>query len=120
MMKDSKKYYKNVKKLMPIYGKREKEFLNSLEERLNLLKDCDYNNIVEELGEPKDMISTYYQNVDNDDLLEKVSIRRFIKVSIVILLVVVSAFCCYRAYIFQKEYDEIKNSMDGYFEEVIE
>lgn len=119
-MKDSKKYYKNVKKLMPIYGKREKEFLNSLEERLNLLKDCDYNNIVEELGEPKDMISTYYQNVDNDDLLEKVSIRRFIKVSIVILLVVVSAFCCYRAYIFQKEYDEIKNSMDGYFEEVIE
>ena len=119
-MKDSKRYYKNVKKLMPIYGKREKEFLNSLEKRLDLLKDCDYNNIVEELGEPKDMISTYYQNVDNDDLLKKVNITRFIKVSIIILLVVVSVFCCYRAYIFEKEYDVIKNSKDGYFEEVIE
>ncbi len=66
------------------------------------------------------MISTYYQNIDNDDLLKKVNIRKFTKVSIVILLVVVSVFCCYRAYIFQKEYDEIQNSKDGYFEEVIE
>lgn len=119
-MRNGKIYYKNVKKLMPLYGKREKEFLKSLEERLEVLKDCGYDNIVEELGEPKDMISTYYQNIDNDDLLKKVSIRKFIKVSIVILLIVVSVFCCYKAYIFQKEYDEIQNSKDGYFEEVIE
>ena len=35
-------------------------------------------------------------------------------------LIIISIFLTYKAYIYQKTYEEVKNSSNGYFEEVIE
>ncbi|WP_349820786.1 hypothetical protein [Catenibacterium sp. RTP21428st1_D7_RTP21428_210409] len=49
-----------------------------------------------------------------------ISVRRLLKNFLSVALVVLLVFLCYKAYIYQKTFEEIRDSKGGYFEETIE
>lgn len=79
-----------------------------------------YDEIVHRLGTPKDVIMDYYDQQDIYEIIKKAKLTKNIKKLIIIFLIIISIFLTYKAYIYQKTYEEVKNSSNGYFEEVIE
>ncbi len=121
MNKDTKKYFKECKFLFPTFGKEEKIFLNKIKNIIELdNSSLNYKEITERLGEPKDIIISYYQEKDSMYLIKKARVAQLLKKFLFILLVAIIIFLGFKTYIYQQEYNEIKDSSNGYFEETIE
>lgn len=119
--KNVKKYIKQCKYLFASYGKSEKEYIRKLIDNIDDgSHDMTYNEVVERLGTPKEVIISYYEQEDMDRLIEKAKVRRLLKNFLSVALVVLMVFLCYKAYIYQKTFEEIRDSKGGYFEETIE
>lgn len=121
MNKDMKRYFKDCQSLFPMFRKEEKDFLNKIKNNV----ECDnshlsYKELKERLGEPKDIVISYYEEKDSMYLIKKARNTQLLRRFLFILLVVIIIFLGFRSYIYQQEYNEIKNSADGYFEETIE
>ena len=65
LMNNIKKYIKNIWTIMPMHTKKEKFYLNELKKHLNEYLDdhpqCSYDDIVQQFGEPKDIVVNYIQ-----------------------------------------------------------
>lgn len=121
MNKDVKKYFKECKYLFASYGKKEKEYLKRIKENLILEeKNITYDIIVDRLGTPKDVIIDYYEQEDSYELIKKSRLIKLLRRYLIIFLIILSIFLAYKSYIYQKTYDEVRDSNNGYFEEVIE
>lgn len=121
MNKDIKKYFKECKYLFSSYGKREKEYIKRLKDNLDIENNTmTYNDIVDRLGTPKEIIIDYYEQENVYNLIKKARFSKILKIFLIIILIITTLFFAYRSYIYQKEYDEITNSSNGYFETVIE
>lgn len=121
MNKDINKYFKECKYLFASYGKKEKAYLKKIKENIILENNAiTYDEIVHRLGTPKDVIMDYYDQQDIYEIIKKAKLTKNIKKLIIIFLIIISIFLTYKAYIYQKTYEEVKNSSNGYFEEVIE
>lgn len=119
--KNVKKYIKQCKYLFASYGKSEKEYIRKLIDNIDDgSHDMTYDEVVERLGTPKEVIISYYEQEDMDKLIEKAKVRRLLKNFLSVALVVLLVFLCYKAYIYQKTFEEVRDSKDGYFEEIIE
>ena len=75
LMNNIKKYIKNIWAIMPMHTKKEKFYLNELKKHLNEYLDdhpqCSYDDIVQQFGEPKDIVVNYIQNSDENGLYQK-------------------------------------------------
>lgn len=112
---------KQCKYLFASYGKSEKEYIRKLIDNIDDgSHDMTYDEVVERLGTPKEVIISYYEQEDMDRLIEKAKVRRLLKNFLSVALVVLMVFLCYKAYIYQKTFEEVRDSKDGYFEETIE
>lgn len=105
-MKDSQKYLKNIKRLFPFYGKEEKEFIQDIKNQVEGLHDCSYDNLVEEIGEPTDIVASYYQNVDTDVLIKKMKIRSLVKNILIVIVIMTFITCLWKIHIYNKAYEE--------------
>lgn len=119
-MNDKKRYYKDIKRLFTIYGKKEREFLEGIKKQVDDLGDCDYKTLIEEIGEPTDIISTYYQYVGSDYILKKLKTKRLIQCFCIIITVIVLITCLWRTYVLNEAYENFKNSVPTEIEERIE
>lgn len=119
--KNVKKYINDCKYLFASYGKSEKEYMNKLIENIDDgSHDITYDEILERLGTPKETIINYYNQKDMEILIQKAKIKKFSRIILSILVGILLIFLCFKAYIYQKTYDEVNNSTDGYFEETTE
>lgn len=78
-----------------------------------------YDEIVNRLGSPKDIIIAYYDEQDIYQLIRKSRLVKILRRFLIIFLIIISIFLAYKTYIYQTTYEEVKNSSNGYFEEVI-
>lgn len=89
MNKQIKKYIKDCKKIFPFYGRKEKSFFNHFEENiLEYYKDIsviNYNDIVTHFGQPKDIMISYINNCDNDEIINKMNIRKILRNATIII-----------------------------------
>lgn len=121
MNKQVRKYFRDCKMLFPSYGKEERNFLNKLKDNLDANElEMSYDEIVDRLGQPKDVIVSYYEEKDSMYLIKKAKLAHFVRAILVCALVAMIAFFSARLYIFEQEYKVIRESTDGYFEEIIE
>ena len=121
MNKDIKKYFNECKQLFSSYGKRKKEYLNKIKDNLDIENIAmTYDDIVKRLGVPKEVVIDYYEQENMYDLIKRAIFTKILKIFLIIFLVITSMFFAYKSYIYQNEYEEIKNSSNGYFEEVKE
>ncbi len=72
MNKAAKRYMKELKMLLTLRGKKEKQLFQGISLRLKELVESDfeitYERICEELGEPKEIVSEYFSNADTEYL----------------------------------------------------
>lgn len=82
-MNNIKKYIKNIWAIMPMHTKKEKFYLNELKKHLNEYLDdylqCSYDDIVQQFGEPKDIVVNYIQNSDENDLIKRMKLKSIIQ-----------------------------------------
>ena len=95
MNKEQKRYLKEIKALLPVYGKYEKRFFHDIKDSIYELdaEHITYEMLCLELGRPEDLIVNYYQ--DSTYLRKQLKRTRSIKevVLIIVLLAVVISLC---------------------------
>lgn len=97
MNKEQKHYLKEIKALMPVYGKYEKRFIHDIKASICELdaEHITYEMLCRKLGRPEDLIVNYYQEIDSTYLRKQLKRTHSIKavVLIIVLLAVVISLC---------------------------
>lgn len=111
-------YYQKLKTLIPIKGKYEKQFLNSIYENLEGLcseqPDITYDDLCNRIGTPKDLIIEYYENADTEYIIPKMKISSIIRNIFIAILLIIAIVTSIEAYSFHKLHMEVENSIDDY------
>lgn len=92
----TKQYIQEIKQLFPVYGKQEKEFMNSFLQNMSDYIECkDYPVSLEDLhtdiGTPTEIISDYLSHADTEYLAKKIRFAKHIKMTLFILITVITA-----------------------------
>lgn len=98
-------YIKSVKKLLPFYGAKEKEYIRRL--RMQLAEyaqgreDVSYDTLIAEFGSPSHVTSEYFAEMDEAYLFRHLRIRKYVRGFLIFLLVsfvLLESFRYYLAY----------------------
>lgn len=113
MNKVSRQFYRNIHHLFPLLGNEEKLFLDKFKNHLELYEKQfptqTYTDYVEYFGEPSDIISTYYEHIESEYIINHMKSRKIIKhISVTFLCVFIIAsitliFFRYKEYQFSRE-----------------
>ena len=83
MNKDSKKFIKYVKRIIPIHSKDKREFILLLSQRIKEFSDdlerCTYQDIVNEFGTPNEVAGSYIENMESNELIKKLNRKKLFK-----------------------------------------
>lgn len=105
-------YYKDISTLLPIRGSNEKRYLNDFKKTLNEFSDempnASYEDIINEFGEPKDVVISYLNNCNEDYLINKLKIRSIVFKTSIIVTVISICLCLVYSYLFIIGYNEAK------------
>lgn len=98
MNRNSKKYYREIKTLIPSRGKYEKRLLKNYKERIlelnKIQSDITYEELQKNLGTPTEIIHAYYENVDTTYLIKRLQITQTVRTCVYcILFVLLFSFC---------------------------
>lgn len=76
-----RQYIKDVKTVLPCYGKQERAFIKYLRQQLSdhieENPSITYDDLVHEFGHPGNLIADYYQSSDEDLLVHRLKIRKY-------------------------------------------
>lgn len=124
IMKESKKYYRDIKKIFPIHGKREKQFLNSLKEQIveyeNENNNCTFKDLENVFGSPIEIVVSYYQSINNDYLLKKINMKRLLRFTCIIIISLVLIIFVWKIALYNQGYHDFHNNIPIEYEETIE
>lgn len=122
-MKESKKYFKDIKKLFPIHGKREKSFLKELQIQINEYEednqDCTYQQLSREFGTPIDVMKSYYDTIDSPYILKRLKFKRVIIITCVAIILCSLILTLWKIHIYNVEHERFMHET-FYWEERIE
>ena len=85
-------YFKQIKLLLPLYTKKEKQFLrdfkDSVNEFCNQSPNCTMDDVIERFSTPEEVVHDYISEaLATEDLCQKIQFRRFVKKILLILLI---------------------------------
>lgn len=76
-----KQYLKDVRTVLPCYGKQERAFIKYLKQQLTdhieENPSITYDHLVHVFGHPANLIADYYQSSDEDLLVHRLKIRKY-------------------------------------------
>ena len=110
MNKDSKKFIKYVKRIIPIHSKDKKEFSDDLER-------CTYQDIVNEFGTPNEVAGSYIENMESNELIKKLNRKKLLKYFLSTLLILITLLWGFKMYRLNQLYEEAKSETHGYITE---
>lgn len=91
--KDSRKYYKEIRTIIPSRGNYEKRLLKIYEEKISELNenkpDISYEELQKRMGNPTEIINDYYDGVDTAYLIKRLRTTKFIRTSLLSVLITV-------------------------------
>ena len=115
LMNNIKKYIKNIWAIMPMHTKKEKFYLNELKKHLNEYLDdhpqCSYDDIVQQFGEPKDIVVNYIQNSDENDLIKRMKLKSIIQKFLIFFSVICTILAIFFSVLWYDYIQEQKNSI---------
>lgn len=91
-----RRYKREIRRLLPIYTRNEKEFFNSISSTIDGYtadrEDCTREELIQNIGEPKDIVSHYILDMEADVLNQTLSRTRSIRIAsgIVILIALIA------------------------------
>lgn len=76
-----KQYIKDVRTVLPCYGKQERAFIKYLKQQLTdhieENPSITYDDLIQKFGHPANLIADYYQSSDEDLLVHRLKIRKY-------------------------------------------
>ena len=115
LTKGGSTYYRKLKTLIPIKGKYEKDFLNTILQNLESICSeqpaITYHELCNRSGTPKDIIIEYYENADTEYVIQKLRISSIIRHIVISILLIAASI---ELYSFHKLYTQVDHSIDGY------
>ena len=118
-----KKYLRNCKRLFPVYGKRERQFIKRLRDRIQEHIDSSpnltYEELLEQFGSPKDIVIEYYNTVDDDYLLRKTNLVKYLKIVLFSALAIVIIYFGTHFVLLYKSYQDVQDSIIIHEETII-
>ena len=110
--KETAKYFKQIKLLLPVYRKQEKKFIGDLKtivnEYISENPECSYDDIIERFETPAEVVHNYISSMDENDLYNALSsrklLKKFIAFAVAIILIAFALWCgvLYKAHIDSK------------------
>lgn len=80
MNKNSKKYYRDIKAVIPSVGKQEKRLIKDYKLRIMELNEINpgitYDELLQNLGSPVNVITEYYEGADTGYIMKKLELRK--------------------------------------------
>ena len=120
----TQKYLKSVKKLFPIYGKMERQYIKNLQTPLQEYaeekEDMSYENLTEEFGTPSHVISEYFSEVDDEYLFRQLRVRGYVKKFLIFVVIALFMLIGYRCYLAYQNYENAMEEHIIYEETYIE
>ena len=115
MNKDSKKFIKYVKRIIPIHSKDKREFILLLTQRIKEFSDdlerCTYQDIVNEVA------GSYIENMESNELIKKLNRKKLLKYFLSTLLILITLLWGFKMYRLNQLYEEAKSETHGYITE---
>ena len=115
MNRIAKKYYRDLKLMIPIRGKQEKRLLQDVKLRLEELSETSseltYEIICSELGEPKQFAAEYFSNVDSECILKKLRFSYYVRCLIICIIATIVITASIRSYYLYRLYLEVQDSI---------
>lgn len=119
-MRDSYKYYKDVKKLFPINGEQEKIYLKHLKQQIDEYGDVSYNDLENAFGNPNQIYASYIETLDENDIISKMNHKKLLKRLIITCIICVLVLSLFIFYKINQEADEAKKHRVDEIESIIE
>lgn len=124
MNSDIKKYIREVKLILPLNLKEKNEFILMLENRIKESHLSTYKEIVNELGTPNEVASSFIEDMDTDILIKSIEKTNTIKKTaiaiIIIILTCALTVTTYELYEYKKLCDEVRQQQPVEVETTIE
>ena len=83
MNKNSKKYYRDIKAVIPSVGKQEKRLIKDYKLRIMELNEINpgitYDKLLQNLGSPVNVITEYYEGADTGYIMKKIRTTKIIR-----------------------------------------
>ena len=119
-----RQYFKQIRLLLPILGKEERKFLSdfkvTVEEYAENQTGCNLDDIKERFGEPEDVVHEYISMLDQFQLCKRINLRKLIKRTLFIILLLAIILVLYRMILIQDAYQQAIDGMASYAVSVIE
>ena len=120
MNKDSKKFIKYVKRIIPIHSKDKREFILLLTQRIKEFSDdlerCTYQDIVNEFGTPNEVAGSYIENMESNEEV-KIIFNEKVEYFLSTLLILITLLWGFKMYRLNQLYEEAKSETHGYITE---
>ena len=122
--KETKKYYQQIHRCFPLFGKEEKRFLQYFKESLQYNEkkhpELTYQQYIEYFGSPEEVVSAFYEHIESEYIISHMKIRKFLKYGILTLICITIIFGTILIYTSYKAYQALHEDDIYYYEEVIE
>lgn len=93
MMKSKSIYISEVKKKIKISSKYKKEFLETLNSNLDIYLEYNpnatYKDIENDFGKVDDIIKSYYDSIDDEEIINRLKNKKIVIISVIIFLVMI-------------------------------
>ena len=115
LMNNIKKYIKNIWTIMPMHTKKEKFYVSELKKHLNEYLDdhpqCSYDDIVQQFGEPKDIVVEYIQSSDENDLIKRMKLKTILQKFLIFFSVICTILAIWFGVLWYSYMQDAKNSI---------
>lgn len=122
MNKEMKRYLKDIKLLLPIFGKEEKKYYQQLKKHIikTFNNQTSYSEIVEEVGEPYEVVQAYYEEVGIKQFMFRLRLQKYIHYISIVIIATTIVLGLFRIYYLSSLYEEVKNAHPITVEEIIQ
>lgn len=111
MNKSCKKYYNDLKLLLPLRGKKEKQLFKDITLRLTELNDTNlaisYEDICTAIGTPQEIVSEYYCNTDVNYLSKNLKFSQYLRNAFLVFIITLLILSGIRIHYLNKAYELI-------------
>lgn len=117
-------YLKKIRYLLPIWKKKERNFLSDLSERIQDYSDenptATIEDIEKHIGSPLEISQQYIFSLNTDELIKRISLRLLLRrIIIVISICLILGLCIFSAFTY-KAYRYYKNTVITETETIVE
>lgn len=113
----SKRYIRDVRLFLKIYGSSEKDFLRKMMEQIQCFQNekgkYRYEELVEEFGTPPEVAEKYLKKMNESVLYKRIRVRTWIRVCGMILLILIISYTVWCQHLWYAGHVASQNSDTG-------